>query len=151
MKILQLSVFLHNIFDISLGSLGGLGYFYLTVVVALAVSLLMIVHSRAYFVLSLEHLHLSIVTPDHSFNSRLLLDSGEYTLMEIVNIKSVLAQEVSDIVLESLLVLVLLSLFHRLDSGHGEGSHGHLGHHELRFELNLVKHEEGLAGHSQQF
>ena len=115
---------LHHIFNVGLGDLTSLSDFYLIVIINLAVSLFMIVHGRADLVLSLEHLHLCVITPDHCLDARLLLDGSEYTLMEIVNIKSVFAQEVSDIVLECLFVLAFFPLFHRLNTRHSKGPHG---------------------------
>ena len=105
-EILKLIVFLEDVLNI--GDLHGSGFsdlFLLFIVEQFfGIVFLVVIHGRAYFVLTLEHLDLSVFAPDHQLECRLLLQTVQYTLLEIVHCESVLRQKVFDIVLESFFV-----------------------------------------------
>jgi hypothetical protein len=81
--------------------------------------------------LTLQDLDFGVLSPDHQFEGRLLLQAVHNTLMEVMNGESVLRQEVLDIVLESFAVSILFTLLHGLD----EGSHLHGKEGGLRCQL----------------
>ena len=105
-EILKLIVFLEDILHISDLHRSSLSDFFLLFIVEqfFRVIFLVVIHGRAYLVLSLEHLDLSVFTPDHQLECRLLLQTVQHTFLKIVHSESVLRQKVFDIVLESFFV-----------------------------------------------
>lgn len=119
MELQQLLVLLEDVLHIADLHLSGLCDFLLFLGCELAsgISLLIIVHSSADLVLALKDLDLGIFTPDHELEGALLLKTVEHSLMEIMDVEGVFAQEVLDILLESLLLFFVLALLHRLHEG----------------------------------
>ena len=118
-EILKLIVFLEDVLNIGDLHRSRLSDFFLLFIVEhfFGIVFFVVIHGRAYFVLSLEHLDFSIFTPDHQFEGRLLLQTVQHTFLKIVHSESVLRQKVFDIVLESFFVWFFLAFLHRLHEG----------------------------------
>ena len=91
-EVLKLIVFLEDILHISDLHRSSLSDFFLLFIVEqfFRVIFLVVIHGRAYLVLSLEHLDFCVFTPDHQLESRLLLQTVHHTLLEIMHCESVL-------------------------------------------------------------
>ena len=118
-EILKLIVFLEDVLNIRDLHWGGFSDLFLLFIVEqfFGIVFLVVIHGRAYFVLTLEHLDLSVLAPYHQLECGLLLQTVQHTLLEIVNGECVLWQEVFDIVLESFFVWFFLAFLHRLHEG----------------------------------
>ena len=109
----------------------------------LGINLLVIEHGGADLVLSLKDLDLSVVTPDHLLEARLLLETMEHSFMEVEKIEGLLAKEVLDVVSERCVLFLLISLLHRLDTSRLELDKGR------RVSSHLTLHEVGALEDSK--